>query len=64
MSAVVFVGDVAAPAAQRSTSAAQLVAAPQPPATKSADGTWLAAAILAATLVGVTGFTVGRYLGR
>jgi plastocyanin len=64
MSAVVFVGDVAAPAAQQSTIAAQLVAAPQSPATKSADGTWLAAAILAATLVGVTGFTVGRYLGR
>jgi plastocyanin len=49
MSAVVFVGDVAEPAT---------------PVTKTADGSWLAAAILAATLLGVTGFAAGRYLGK
>jgi len=61
MSAVAFVGDVVAPP---NTTAAQPVAAPQALVTKSSDGTWLAAAVLAATLVGVTGFAAGRYLGR
>ena len=64
MSAVVFVGDVAAPESQPNTIAATLQIAPQAPAAKTADGEWLATALLASILVGVTGFTAGRYLGR
>ncbi len=49
MSAVVLVGDVAAT---------------QAPAIPSRDDEWLATALLASILVGVTGFAAGRYLGR
>jgi len=64
MSAVVFVGDVAAPDAQPSTIATKLETAPQGPAASSRDGEWLATVCLASILVGVTAFTAGRYLGR
>ena len=64
MSAVVFVGDVAAPEAQPDTIATRLQIAPQAPAQKTSDGGWLATALLASLLVGVTGFAAGRYLGR
>src|SRR5712692_5658868 len=64
MSAVVFVGDVAAPEAQPSTVATKLETAPRAPAAPSREGEWLATAFLATLLVGVTGFAAGRYLGR
>jgi len=64
MAAVVFVGDVAAAEAQPSTIATGLRAAPQAPAEKTADGAWLAMAVLGSILVGVTGFAAGRCLGR
>jgi plastocyanin len=64
MSAVVLVGDVAAPDAQPGTIATKLQTAPQAPAPKTSDGAWLATALLASILVGVTGFAAGRYLGR
>ena len=64
MSAVVFVGDVAAPEAQPSTIATKLETTPQPPVVPSHDGEWLATAVLASILVAVTAFTAGRYLGR
>jgi plastocyanin len=56
MSAVVFVGDVAAPATT--------ALSPQVRRPESADAPWLATALLASILVGVTGFAAGRYLGR
>jgi len=49
MAAVVFVGDVAAGDA---------------PAVQRPESGWLATALLASLLVGVTGFAAGRYLGR
>ena len=49
MAAVVFVGDATPP---------------QAPAVPSPDGEWLATAVLASILVGVTAFAAGRYLGR
>lgn len=64
MSAVVFVGDVAAPEAQPNTIATKLETGPQAPALPSREGEWLATAVLASILVGVTAFTAGRYLGR
>jgi len=64
MNAVVFVGDVAAPTSQSGTVAAKIDAPPQSPATKSQDGAWLAAALLASIVACVTGFAAGRYLGR
>ena len=64
MSAVVFVGDAAAPDVHPSTIAALVHTAPQAPATTSAEGGWLATALLGSILVGVTGFAAGRYLAR
>jgi plastocyanin len=64
MSAVVFVGDVAAPDAQPNTIASTVQLAPQAPAPKTSEGMWLATALLGSLLVGVTGFAAGRYLGR
>ena len=64
MAAVVFVGDVAAPEAQPGTIATKLDTAPRAPAAPRLDAEWLATALLASILVGVTAFTAGRYLGR
>src|SRR5258706_8646766 len=64
MSAVVFVGDVAAPDAQPGTIASKLETAPRAPAAPSREGEWLAAAFLASLPLGGTGFAAGRYLGR
>jgi plastocyanin len=64
MSAVVFVGDMAVPESQRSTISTTLQTVPGAPATQSPDGAWLASALIASILVGVTAFTAGRYLGR
>jgi plastocyanin len=64
MSAVVFVGDVAAPDPQSSTIASNVQLAPQAPTPRTTEGTWLATALLGSIVVGVTGFAAGRYLGR
>ena len=64
MSAVVFVGDVASPESQPNSLATKLQIAPHAPAPRTADDEWLATALLASILVGVTGFAAGRYLGR
>ena len=58
MSAVVFVGDVAASDTQATATGATRT--PE----QSAPDPWLATAVLGAILVGVTGFGAGRYLGR
>ena len=64
MAAVVFVGPVVAPTGQPNRIAATLrTAAPLEPE-KTAEGAWLATAVLMSILVGVTGFAAGRYLGR
>ena len=64
MAAVVFVGDAATAAAARQPATTKLEAAPLVPAEPSASGAWLATALLVSTLVGVTSFAAGRYLGR
>jgi plastocyanin len=64
MSAVVLVGDAAAAEAQPATIATKLDTGPRAPAKPSRDGEWLATALLASILVGVTAFAAGRYLGR
>jgi len=64
MAAVVFVGDVAAPEAQPNTIATKLETAPRAPTTPSRDGEWLATAVLASIVVGVTAFAAGRLVGR
>jgi plastocyanin len=56
MSAVVIVGDVAAPAAQSSSVASRA----EPAAQRGPDGSGLAIALVASLLVGVTSFLVGR----
>jgi plastocyanin len=56
MSAVVFVGDVAAPAAQSGSVAPRA----EPATQRGPDGSGLAAAVIASLLVGVTSFLVGR----
>jgi plastocyanin len=64
MSAVVFVGDVAVPGNQPNAPSTTNVQAPLAPVTNSADGTWLATALLVSILVGLTGFATGRSLRR
>jgi hypothetical protein len=60
MSAVVFVGDVSAPASRQNTVASRVEGAPVGPVDPSQDGPWAAMAIVAIAAAGVAGFAIGQ----